>query len=149
MVRMLKIAAFTVPALVLGASVALSASNPIAERQAAMKNNGAAMKAVVPMVKGEIEYNAAAAELAMRVLNNSAHGFSALFPDGTQTGGDTEAAPAIWEKMGDFEAAAAKFAADTAAAAEAAKGGLDSFKAAFGQAAGNCKGCHDDFRIKK
>jgi cytochrome c556 len=114
-----------------------------------MKNNSEAMKVVVPMVKGEAEYDAVKATLAMRVINSTANGYTALFPESSKTGGETEAAPAIWEKMADFQAAGDKLAADSAAAVTAAAGGLDSFKAAFGTMAGNCKACHDEFRVKK
>ena len=149
MFRSLKVAALTVSALAIGTAVAMSAGDPIAARKAMMKNNGEAMKVVVPMIEGEMEYDPVKAAMAMRILNTAASGFTALFPDSSKTGGETEAAPAIWEKMTDFEAAGDKFATDTAAAVAAAGGGLDSFKAAFGAAAGNCKACHDVFRVKK
>jgi len=149
MLRSLKVAVLTASALALGTAIAMSASDPIAARKAMMKNNGEAMKVVVPMVKGEAEYDAVTAALAMRVVNSTANGYTALFPESSKTGGKTEAAPAIWEKMADFEAAGDKFAADSAAAVAASAGGLDSFKAAFGTMAGNCKACHDEFRVKK
>ncbi|MGI9483194.1 MAG: c-type cytochrome [Hyphomicrobiales bacterium] len=128
---------------------AIAAEDPIATRQALMKNVGAAMKVAGAMMKGQMEYDAAAAELAMRTINSSALGFPAFFPDNSKTGGDTEAAPAIWEDMAGFNKISAQFAADTAAAADAAKGGMDSFKGAFGKMAGNCKACHEKYRVKK
>lgn len=149
MLRSFKLALLTAFALVVGTAVAVSASDPITARKAMMKNNSEAMKVVVPMIKGEAEYDPVKAALAMRILNTTAHGFTSMFPDDSQAGGETEAAPAIWEKMADFHAAGDKFAADTAAAITASAEGLDSFRAAFGEAAGNCKGCHDQFRVKK
>jgi phosphate acetyltransferase len=53
----------------------------------------------------------------------------------------------------DFNAAVAKFKADTdAAAAASGKDGpadLEAFKAAIGPVFANCKSCHEGFRVKK
>ena len=143
----IKVAAFCVASLV-GTTTAI-ANDPIANRQAAMKNVGAAMRVAAGMVKGKIAYEGVAAEMAMRVMNSTAAGLTSLFPDGTQTGGDTEAAPKIWEDKAGFDAATATFLKASAAAAEAAKKGEADFKAAFGAVAKNCKACHQDYRIKK
>ena len=121
----------------------------IAARKAMMKNVGASMRVAGTMMKGAMEFDAVAAELAMRTMNSSALGFALAFPEGTESGGDTEAAPAIWSDSDGFQAAAKKFADDTMAAVEAAKQGEDAFKAAFGAVASNCKGCHEKFRVKK
>ncbi len=49
----------------------------------------------------------------------------------------------------DAKAAADKFQAESVKLAAAAKTGkLDDLKAAFGNAASTCKGCHDTFRAK-
>jgi cytochrome c556 len=149
MFRSFKIALLTACALALGTAVAMSASDPIAARKAMMKNTGEAMKVIVPMVKGEAEYDAVKAELAVRVINSTANGITSMFPEDSKTGGETTAAPAIWEKMADFDATGDKFATDSAAAVAAAPQGLDAFKTAFGTMAGNCKACHDGFRVKK
>jgi len=121
----------------------------ISSRQGMMKNVGASMKIAGAMMKGKMPFDSIAAELAMRTMNSTAHGLQFVFPDGTQTGGDTEAAPAIWSDRAGFNAAAAKFATDTGAAATAATKGEGEFKAAFGMVASNCKGCHEKYRIKK
>ncbi len=133
---------------VLGLGTAV-AGDPAADRQAMMKNVGASMRVAAGMVQGKIPFEALAAELAMRTMNSTALGYPAMFPAGSETGADTEAAPAIWSNTAGFQAGLAKFAADAAKAAEAAKGGADSFKAAFGAVAKNCKACHQDFRVKK
>ena len=133
---------------VLGMGPAVAA-DPAVDRQAMMKNVGAAMRVAAGMVKGKIPYEALAAELAMRTMSSTALGYPAMFPAGSESGADTEAAPAIWSNAAGFATASAKFAADAGKAAEAAKGGADAFKAAFGAVAQNCKACHQDFRIKK
>ena len=114
-----------------------------------MKNVGASMRVAAGMVKGKIPYDALAAELAMRTMSSTALGYPAMFPKGSESGADTEAAPAIWSDSAGFAAASDAFATASAAAAEAAKGGADSFKGAFGAVAKNCKACHEKFRIKK
>lgn len=131
------------------AFTASAADDPIATRQAVMKNTGAAVGALAKMVKGEAEYDALAAQLAMRTIQSSAVGFDTLFPAGTETGGKTEASPKIWEDMAGFKTATTKLATAAGGAVEAAGGGLDSLKAAFGPVVGNCKSCHEDYRIKK
>ena len=128
---------------------AISADDPIAVRKAMMKNVGAATGAGDAMMKGEVEFNAVAAELVLRTMNTAALGFGELFPAGSESGGESTASPKIWEDRAGFDAAVAKFQADTAAGIAAKPASLDQFKAAFGAAAANCGACHKAFRIKK
>lgn len=144
---------FTVTGLAVTACMfctsAFADGHAISTRQGLMKNVGAAMKASAQMVKGEVEYNAATAELAMRTINSSAIGFGHYFPEDSKTGGKTEAAPAIWTDMAGFKAVGAKLAETSLAAANAAKDGKDAFTKAFGPVGANCKACHEKYRIKK
>ena len=144
-----RVAILALAALGVAGTMASASEDPIATRKAVMKSVGASMKVVVPMVKGEADYDAVKAELAMRVIQNGAIGVIHYFPAGSETGGETEAAPKIWEDMAGFKAKAASLEADAGAAITAAAGGLDAFREAFGKMAGNCKGCHEDYRIKK
>ncbi|MEJ8571365.1 c-type cytochrome [Microbaculum marinum] len=137
----------TVAVLATGA-VAWAAMDPIAKRQMVMKNNGAAVGTLAKMAKGEMPFDAGAANLAVRVLYNGSAGFTSLFPEGTQTGGDTEASPKIWEDMAGFQA-------KDDALAEAAAGiianpisDLDGVKAALGTIGQTCQGCHETYRQK-
>ena len=130
-------------------STAISAEDPIAVRKAMMKNVGAATGVGGAMMKGEMEFNAVAAELVLRTMNTAALGFGELFPAGSESGGESTASPKIWEDRAGFDAAVAKFAADTAAGIAAKPANLDAFKAAFGAAASNCGACHKAYRIKK
>ncbi|WP_081451389.1 c-type cytochrome [Aurantimonas manganoxydans] len=123
--------------------------DPIEARQAIMSNNGAAAKLGGQMVKGETPFDAAAAGVALRTLYSGSLGFGHYFPEGSETGGDTEAAPAIWEKPDEFRAALAKFQNDAAAAIEAKPENVDAFKQAFSSVTTNCKSCHDEFRVEK
>jgi cytochrome c556 len=121
------------------------AADPIAARQALMKNNGAAAGVGVKMMKGEMDFDPAAAQLIFRTWNSAANAIVFLVPPGSETGMDTKASPKIWEDMAGFEAVAAKLAADTG---NVEITDLDSFKAAFGAVAQNCNDCHETYRIK-
>jgi cytochrome c556 len=136
-----------------GAAVAATGiatgQDAIAQRKELMKQVGAATKASGEMVKGEKPYDAKAAEGHMATIAKNWPAVAKLFPDGSKTGGDTTAAPKIWESRADFEAKGAKLAKDAEAATKAAAQGPDAFKAAFGDVAKNCKGCHEVYRIPK
>ena len=126
--------------------VAASASdNPTAERQTLMKNVGAAIGMGGKMAKGEIPFDMVAAQLVFKTFNSASLGFGYMFPEGSETGNDTEASPAIWSDRAGFNAAVDKFTADT----NAEFTDLASFQAAFGKAASNCGSCHKAFRVKK
>ncbi|NKB52821.1 MAG: cytochrome C556 [Rhizobiaceae bacterium] len=125
-----------------------SAEDPIAVRKAMMKNVGAATGAGFAMVKGKAEFNAAAAELVLRTMNTAALGFGELFPAGSESGGKTIASQKIWDDRAGFNAALAKFAADSAAGIAAKPADLDAFKAVIGAAASNCNACHKAYRTK-
>ncbi len=120
-------------------------TGPAAERQLVMSNVGAATGLGAKMVKGEVPFDAATAELVFRVLNSSAHGFGYMFPEGSETGAKTEASPKIWEDRAGFDAQIAKFVSDTA---DVKPVDLDSFKTAFGTATENCGACHKAYRVK-
>ncbi|MDX2157839.1 MAG: cytochrome c [Hyphomicrobiaceae bacterium] len=125
------------------------AQDAIAKRKELMKAVGGATKASGQMVKGEIPYDAAAAKKHMETIANGWGDFAKQFPKGSEKGGETTAAPKIWETFKDFDDKGKKMAADAAKAAAEAGKGADAFKAAFGEVTKNCKGCHDAYRVKK
>jgi cytochrome c556 len=145
----MRILILAVSALALASSAAFA--DPIADRQAIMKANGKAVGAIGPMVKGEKPFDAAVALAALKTLSEDAQKIdvAALFPAGSETGGETEASPKIWEDIPGFQAKVDKFEADTAAAVAAAPADLDALKVEFAKVAANCGGCHETFRIKK
>ena len=135
-------------ALAIAAAATAQGTDPIAQRQAIMKQNGKDTKALAGYVKGETPYDAAAVTALFAEMNAGASKFGGLFPATSKSGGKTEAAPAIWEKPADFQAAVAKFQADTLAAANAKPATVDDLKIAFGKVTANCKSCHETFRVK-
>ena len=113
-----------------------------------MKATGQQTAIGAKMVKGEEPFDLAKAKTIFATYQDSAAKMPGLFPDTAKSGGESTAAPKIWEDMADFKARFAKFSAD-AKAAEASVKDLDSFKAAFGNVTKNCGGCHQTYRIKK
>lgn len=134
--------------LVLGLSAVLAQSDPIAERRNTMKGVGAATRDGAAMAKGEVAFDAAKAQTIFKVYADAAKKMPGLYPDNAKTGGESTAAPKIWEDQAGFKAAFAKFETEAAAAGSAAKD-LDGFRSAFGAATKNCGGCHEAYRIKK
>lgn len=143
------------PMILLAVTVAMASAafaqpaDPIATRQALMKQNGKDIGAAMKMIKGEEPFDAAKALAIFTSMNSVAMKFGNHFPATSKTGGETEASPAIWDKPAEFKAANVKFQNDTKAAMAAKPATLDAFKASFGPVAGNCKSCHESFRIKK
>lgn len=136
-------------ALTLGAvGIAHGADDVIAQRQALMKDNAGAAKAIFQMVQGKTPYDAAAAQAAFEKIAADIKKFPSLFPAGSDQG-KTTASPAIWQDKAAFEALAAKMATDAAAGAAAAPNGLDAIKASADAVGGSCQSCHEKFRIKK
>lgn len=135
-------------AAVVASGVAV-AQDAIAKRKEIMKGVGGATKASAAMVKGEAAFDAAKAKASMDTIATSWTEFAKLFPKGTETGGKTTAAPKIWTDFADFDSKGKKMAADAAKAAAAAGNGADAFKTAFGEVTKSCKGCHQDYRVKK
>ncbi len=135
------------------AGTAFAADSHIAARKATMQNVVAATKMGGAMLKGQMEYSPAAAQLVLRVMNTAALSVVEHFPKGSETGGETTAAPKIWQDMAGFTAAMAKFQTDTAAGIvkleEVEFFEKADFGAAFGKATANCKACHQDYRVKK
>ena len=144
--------ALALSVVAMSATAGLAADDPIAARKALMQSNGAAVAVAAGMMKQQLEYNPAVAKAAIATLNATAHAFGAFFPEGSDMGANTTASPKIWEDMGGFEAAVAKFETDTAAAMQASgKDGpadLAAFQAAVGPVLGNCKSCHEAYRVQ-
>jgi cytochrome c556 len=143
--------AFAVAAIAVsafGAKAVVAQQDPIAARKALMKENGKSAGAIAKMVKDEAPFDLATAKKSFATFEDAAAKMPALFPANSKTGGETTAAPKIWESMDDFKAKFVKFGADAKAAQVSVKD-LDSLKAALGNMGKNCGGCHEAYRIKK
>src|ERR1700758_445865 len=109
--------------LLLGVTAAAAQSCPefIEKRQTLMKKSGEEAKIGTAMIKGERPFDMAKVQEIYAAFTDDATQMPALFPDCSKTGNKTTAAPAIWQKMDDFKAAIAKFAADIKTAQDSTK----------------------------
>jgi len=144
-------------AIVLIGAVGLTAlafaddADVIKGRRALMKANGEGAKVIGAMMKGEGPFDAAKATAALTDMAKAAHGFGVdfakNFTDGSKTG-DTKASPDIWANKDEFVKRAMAFEADATAALTAVSAGGDAFNAAAGKMFGNCKGCHEKYKMQ-
>jgi cytochrome c556 len=143
------ISAFAAVAIVaLGTTAVSSQQDPIAARKALMKANGQAAGGLAKMVKGEAPFDLPTAQKAFATFEDASSKMPVLFPDNSKIGGETTAAPKIWEDTADFKARFVKLGND-AKAANASVKDLGSLKTTFPEFAKNCGGCHEIYRIKK
>lgn len=130
-------------------SSAFAQEEPQSARQAQMKVVGQSMKELGAIAKGEKPYDAAAVKAALEGVSTSMKAFPDQFPAGTETGMETEAAPAIWEKTDDFRAKSDKLAAEAdtlLASVPADQAGVGAAMKALGA---TCGDCHETYRLKR
>ena len=132
----------------LGATAVVSAESQADNREATMKKVGRSMGGLAAIAKGEKDYDADVVKTSLTTIKESITVFPTYFPEGSEKDSE-EASPKIWENKADFEAKAAKLAAD----AGALLAQLPADKAAVGAAVGvlgkDCAACHESYRIKK
>lgn len=136
-------------AIALGAVLAASGvarAEPVAERQAILKDFGA--RTPGPMLQGKEAFDLAKVRAALQTYQQGVRRLPALFPNPAATQPETAALPEIWQNKPDFERRLAKLAAD-ARQAETAIRDETSFRSEFPKVLANCRGCHDVYRAKK
>ena len=129
-------------------SLALADDDPRHVRHEAMEEVRDAAKVIGAMLKGEREYDVEAAQASLDVFDDVSSYFGELFPEGTETGEGTEAAPAIWEDRAGFEAALQKWRDASIAAINADPQTLEEAQPVLGPIFKTCKGCHDTYRLE-
>ena len=139
--------AAAVLALSFGASLAMAGGDDsITARRACMKANGAGMGVMVPMIKGEKPYDAAAVKTALETMGKACDAWATFWPEDskTSTTQKTRASDAIWKDKAGFEAAGnTYYNAEQALLATKDEAG---FKAAFPAVGAACGACHKVFR---
>lgn len=135
-------------AIAVSATAVIAQSDPISQRKELMKSVGGQARVGAQMVRGTEPFDPGKAQAIFATYASVAGKMPALFPETSKTGGETTAAPKIWEDMNGFKERFVKFQAEATAAQASAKD-LESFKVAFGNMGKNCGGCHEIFRIKK
>jgi len=134
---------------VLVTSVAVADSDPILERQQLMEDTRDAAKVIGGMLKQEQAFDAEAAMAALQTWKKTATTAGDLFPEGSETGHDTEAKATIWTDRAGFEAKLEEFNAQVDAAIAANPDSLEALNAAAGPVFKACKACHEGYRVEK
>jgi len=136
-----------VVALSLGAAAAVAiAADAYQDRHMAMEAVGDAMKPLGAMAKKAAPFDAAVVKASATTIADNLKKAQGLFPAGS-SGGESRAKPEIWTDAAGFE----KGMKDATAAAVALQSVSDeaAFGPALGALGGNCKSCHDKYRIPK
>lgn len=125
------------------------ATDPVTLRITEMKQVGAAIGTLAAMAKQERPFDADLAHMSLRVMLSAASGYGALFPEGSETGHDTRAAPAIWSDRAGFDKALAEFLAAADAAVQAPPTELAALGPTLQSLGRTCQSCHEGYRVKK
>ena len=136
---------FLTPAL----SPALVQEAPQVVREKLMKGIGQAVGALGAIAKGEKPYDAAVVQQSLTTISTNIQAFPDQFPPGTETGHETEALPAIWEKPEEFRADAEKLHTEAQALLASLPADQASVGAAMRTLGATCSDCHETFRAKK
>jgi|CXWL01.1.fsa_nt_gi cytochrome c556 len=142
-------------ALAVGAGASFQASAQakpealVKQRQAAMTLQAKYFGPIGAMVQGKMPYDAAIVTRNAAYLEDLAKmpwdGFQASTADLK-----SDAKPEIYKEMDKFKGYWEKFEGNAAKLAAAAKSGdQGAVKAAFGEVGKSCKGCHDDYKVKR
>jgi cytochrome c556 len=128
-------------------AVALAGDSPQEARHELMEDVGGAAKTIGQMLKGEAPFDAAAAQEALQIWADSAEPFGDMFPEGSETGFDTEAKSTIWTDRAGFDEQLAAFGEAAAAAVAASPQTLEELQPAAGPVFKVCKSCHESYRV--
>ena len=131
------------------ASVSLAGSDPIKSRQQSMEDTRDAAKVIGGMLKQKQPFDAEAAMAAFEVWKKTATEAGDLFPEGSETGHDTEAKATIWTDRDGFNEKMANFDTQVDAAIAAKPDSLEALNAAAGPVFKTCKACHEEYRVEK
>jgi cytochrome c556 len=140
------VGSLVVAVVVGGAAVAAIAADAFHDRHMAMEAVGDAMKPLGAMAKKAAPFDAAVVKASATTIADNLKKAQGLFPAGSG-GGESRAKPEIWSDAAGFE----KGMKDAQAAAVALQSVSDevAYGPALGALGGNCKSCHDKYRIPK
>jgi cytochrome c556 len=138
----------------LGALSALPAAAQFAKPEDAVKYRKAAYQVMAAhfgrigaVTKGDVPFNAAAVQANADIVVTMSKLPFAGFVEGTANTEKGGPKASIWTERAKFDEAAKKMQDEVVKLQTAAKSGnLDQVKSAFGNAAGACKNCHDNYR---
>lgn len=128
---------------------ATAEQEPQETRQNLMKDIGKSVGALGAIAKGEKPYDADVVRTAVTTINSNIKLFPDQFPEGSETGMETEARPEIWKNKQDFQAKADKLqtaSASLLAEMPADQAGVQKAVQGLGPVCGDC---HENYRVKK
>ena len=131
------------------ASVAVAGSDPIEKRQHLMEETRDAAKVIGGMLRQQQAFDADAAMAAFKVWQITAQQAGDLFPEGSETGRETEAKATIWTDRDGFNQKLADFKTRVDAAIAASPDSLEALNGAAGPVFKACKACHEGYRVEK
>lgn len=113
------------------------ATGIVKERMDAMAVMGNSVKAVAPMMRREVDYDAEAVKSAAQVFaRHSGEAMTKLFPEGSG-GGASEVTPEVWSEWSKFEELAEQLGAYSNGLALAADNGLGTSMGSAGSMMGS------------
>lgn len=145
-ISVLALVAFTATLSLPAAAQFAKKDDAIDYRQSALNVMGAHFGRLGGMAKGDMPFDAKAAQENADIVLFMSRLPWAGFGPGTEGG---KAKPSVWSENAKFQEHAGKLEAEAVKLAAAARqGDLASLKAAFGATAGSCKACHESFRAR-
>jgi cytochrome c556 len=125
-------------------TAAVSAGNPVEDRQATMKGVAQSMKEGGAL---QAAFDPAKAKTAMGAVADAAKKLKGLYPAGSDKDPKSGADPKVWTQKADFEKRLAEMGTLATNAGKAKD--ADSYKVAYKALGETCKSCHDVYRMKK
>ena len=139
----------SIPILMIGFQVKgwahSGAKGIVKERMESMKSIGAQMKKLGAIAKDPKLFDASQVQNSAEILQDHAAKIPTLFPEGSNEK-PSEARVEIWSDWEKFISIANDL---VKSAVELQSVSADNFKPVFLKAAQTCKGCHQEYRIKK
>ncbi len=139
---------FSVLPMLLTLTPVVAGEPPQLERHELMEGVRDAAKPIAKMSKGELEFDAAVVMASFQTWSEAAKVFGDMFPQGSETGYDTEARETIWSDREGFNAKLTSFDEAVDAAIAANPLDLEGLNAAAGPVFKACKACHEGYRVE-
>ncbi|KAA9131390.1 cytochrome c [Marinihelvus fidelis] len=133
----------------LAAAAFADTEDPIEQRQELMKQTREALKPLMGMTKGEIDFDVVTMRKSLAVFAETGKQFGDLFPPGSETGHDTEAKSTIWSDPDGFRDALGEYNHMVSTTIQANPHSVEGLKFSLNNILKTCKGCHDDYRVEK
>lgn len=148
----MKLKTLTLAAVVVGIATSAAAQfkpeDQIRYRQSVMNVMGRSFGTLGAMAKGEMPYDKEQAVKNAAIVEMMSALPVPAFGPGTEKGAPTKADMKVWSDAEKFKSAYDKMLAEVKKL-PAAAGDAATLKAQVGEVGKTCKGCHDDFRLKR